>query len=72
MRRWSCLNYPTNTIIGSQLQFPAVSVPVGKAKDDEEPEGPELPVGLEILGLPYGEERLLAVTAGVEAAHRGR
>jgi len=39
------------------------------AKDaDEEGTGPELPVGLEILGLPLGEERLLSVAAGVEAA----
>lgn len=65
--RWTCLNFPTNTIIASQLLFPAVSVPVGKTKDDAEVDGPELPVGLEILGLPLQEERLLAVAAGIEA-----
>ena len=67
--RWSCLSYPTNTVIGSQLLFPAVSVPVGMSKDMEDgPDGPDLPVGLEILGLPLGEEKLLAVAAAVEAA----
>jgi len=66
--RWTCLNFPTNTVIASQLLFPAVSVPIGRSKDvDEDPDGPELPVGLEILGLSLDEERLLAVAAGVEA-----
>ena len=38
-------------------------------KDMEgDPDGPELPVGLEILGLPLREESLLAVAAGIEAA----
>ncbi|KAK5137534.1 hypothetical protein LTR08_008514 [Meristemomyces frigidus] len=65
--RWTCLNYPTNTVIASQLLFPAMSVPIGKTKDlEEDPDGPELPVGLEILGLPLGEERVLAIAAGVE------
>ncbi|KAK4570302.1 hypothetical protein LTR86_002382 [Recurvomyces mirabilis] len=69
--RWTCLNFPTNTVIASQLLFPAVSVPVGKSRDvDEDPEGPELPVGLEILGLPLGEEKMLAVAAGIEAVCR--
>ena len=71
--RWTCLDFPTNTIIGSQLLFPAISVPAGTTKDlEEDPEEPELPVGLEILGLPLREESLMAVAAGVEAAFRGR
>lgn len=65
--RWTCLNFPTNTVIASQLLFPAASVPVGKTKDDDDKDGPELPVGLEILGLPLQEERVMAVAAGVEA-----
>lgn len=71
--RWTCLDFPTNTIIGSQLLFPAVSVPAGKTKDLEgDLEGPELPVGLEILGLPLREESLMAIAAGAEAAFRAR
>jgi Asp-tRNA(Asn)/Glu-tRNA(Gln) amidotransferase A subunit family amidase len=62
------LNYPTNTIIGSQLLFPAASVPVGMTKDAEHPQDPKLPVGLEILGLALQELKLLAVAAGVEEA----
>ncbi|KAK3684580.1 hypothetical protein LTR37_020143 [Vermiconidia calcicola] len=68
--RHTCLGYRTNTVIGSQLLFPAASVPVGMAKDHEHPDDPELPVGLEILGLPLREESLMAVAAGVEAACR--
>ena len=69
MLRWTCLEFPTNTIIGSQLLFPAISVPAGKTRDLEaDSEGPELPVGLEILGLPLREENMMAVAAGVEAA----
>lgn len=66
--RWTCLDFPTNTIIGSQLLFPAVSVPAGKTRDlEEDPNGPELPVGLEILSLPLREESLMSVAAGIEA-----
>jgi amidase len=69
--RWTCLDFPTNTIIGSQLLFPAVSVPAGMTRDlEEDPDGPELPVGLEILGLPLREESLMAVAAAVEAAFK--
>ena len=44
-------------------------MPVGMSKDlAEDPDGPELPVGLEVLGLPLREESLLAAAAGIEAA----
>ncbi|KPM44416.1 hypothetical protein AK830_g2106 [Neonectria ditissima] len=69
-RRWTCLDYPTNTVIASQLLFPAISVPIGFVVDSEDEDGPRLPVGLELLGLPYGEEKLMAVAAGVEAVQR--
>lgn len=68
--RWTCSDYPTNTVIGSQLQWTAVSVPIGKAKDDEYPDDPALPVGLEILGVPLSEEKILNLAAGVEALQR--
>lgn len=63
--RWTCLTYPTNTVIASQLHFPAVTVPVGFTDE-------ELPVGLEIIGAPYDEQRLLYLAAGVEAATHAR
>lgn len=58
--------FPTNTGIGSQSRFPAISVPVGFTEGG-------LPVGLEILGVPYSEQKLLELAYGVESllkAHR--
>ena len=63
--KWTCLTYPTNTVIASQLHFPAISVPVGFTDN-------ELPVGLEIMVAPYGEQGLLHVAAAVEKATGAR
>ncbi|CZT15964.1 uncharacterized protein RCC_01804 [Ramularia collo-cygni] len=63
---WHSGAFPTNTAIGSYLLFASVSVPIGRAKDDGYPEDPELPVGLEILGVPLSEERILNIAAGIE------
>ncbi len=57
--------FPTNTILASALRFPAISVPGGFTGDS-------LPVGLELLGLPFGEGPLLRVAGQVEAIVRGR
>ena len=59
--RWTCLTYPTNTVIASQLHFPAVSVPAGFTADG-------LPVGLEIMSPLRGSRHsdLLQVARGVE------
>lgn len=59
--RWTCLTYPTNTVIASQLHLPAVTVPAGFT-----PGG--LPVGIELMALPYAEKSLLRTAAAVEAA----
>lgn len=59
--RWTCLTYPTNTVIASQLHFPAATVPAGFTED-------HLPVGLEIMTSSFEETDLLAVARGVEAA----
>lgn len=58
-------HFPTNTGIGSQLKFPAISVPVGFTEDG-------LPVGLEILGMPFSEQKLLELAFGVEALVNAR
>lgn len=70
--RYSGLEYGTNTVIGSQLHWTALSVPMGKAKDDEYPDDQELSVGLEILGTPLSEETILSIAAGIEAMKRAK
>ncbi|TQJ31492.1 amidase [Microbacterium sp. SLBN-146] len=59
--RWTCLTYPTNTVIASQLLFPAITVPAGFTAHG-------LPVGLEMMSAPYSERALLGVAAAIEGA----
>ena len=48
------------------------SIPIGKTRDVlEDQAAPELPVGIEVLGLPLRETHMLSVGAGVEAAQKG-
>jgi amidase len=63
--RWTCLTYPTNTVIASQLLFPAITVPAGFTTQG-------LPVGLELMAPPFAERTLLRLAAGVEASVAGR
>ena len=63
--RWTTLSFPTNTLIAAQSWMPAISVPAGFTADG-------LPVGMEIVGLPYGEARLLALAYAFEQATRHR
>jgi Asp-tRNA(Asn)/Glu-tRNA(Gln) amidotransferase A subunit family amidase len=63
--RWTCLTYPTNTVIASQLLFPAITIPAGQTADG-------LPVGLELMAVPYGERALVALAAAAEATLQGR
>jgi amidase len=62
---WNTLNFPTNTVIGSQSWLPSISVPAGLT-------GAGLPVGLEVLARPYDEPTMFAVAHGFEqvAGHR--
>ncbi|MEF2977310.1 amidase [Subtercola sp. YIM 133946] len=59
--RWTCLTYPTNTVIASQLLMPAITVPAGFT-----PNG--LPVGIEFMTVPYSEAALLKIARGAEVA----
>ena len=63
--QWRTLEFPTNTLIGAQTWMPAISVPAGFT-----PEG--VPVGMEILGLPYREGDLLALAYSFEQATQHR
>jgi amidase len=55
----------TNTYIASQSSCPAVSMPAGFTDEG-------VPVGIELLGKPYGERTLLSIAAGYEAHTRAR
>lgn len=57
---------PTNTVIASAARLPAISVPVGLTEETS------LPVGLEFMGMPYQEQKLLEIAYGVEQLIQGR
>jgi len=57
--RYTAANFPTNTVIGAQTQCPAVSVPGGLTEDG-------VPVGVELLGKPYDEPRLVEMAYAYE------
>jgi Asp-tRNA(Asn)/Glu-tRNA(Gln) amidotransferase A subunit family amidase len=59
--KYQCLTFPTNTVIGSQAGLPALTIPVGFTADD-------LPVGLELLGAPLAESKLLQFASSWEKA----
>ena len=57
--KWPTLTFPTNTYIGAQTWLPALSIPAGFADGN-------IPVGLEILGISYSEDKLLSVAYAFE------
>lgn len=59
--KYTTANFPTNTPIGAQSQCPAVSVPGGLTDDG-------CPVGIELLGKPHREERLVEMAYAYEQA----
>ena len=50
--KWTTFTYPTNTLIASQSWLPALTVPAGFIGN--------LPLGLEFMGIPYGERGLIS------------
>jgi len=60
-----CLEFPTNTLIASQTWMPSICVPAGFSDKG-------IPVGLEIVVLPYHETDLFRFGAGFEATTRAR
>ena len=57
--KWTCLNFPTNTVIASQTKLPAISIPAGFSVDG-------LPVGFELIGKPFSEAELLQLAYAYE------
>lgn len=56
---YTVLTFPTNTLIASQSSLPAISMPAGFTKD-------EIPVGIEMIGKPYDEAKLLSLAYSYE------
>jgi amidase len=63
--KYTALTFPTNTVLGSQTGFPALTIPVGFTPDG-------LPVGMELLGKPFAEAEMLQFASAWEktASHR--
>jgi len=73
--RWTVEAFPTNTMIASQAGLPAISVPAGATPAGATPAGAMsagLPVGLELLGPPFGESTLLRIAYAFEQVARAR
>ncbi|MGI5223207.1 amidase family protein [Nocardia sp. CA-290969] len=64
-KRWTALDFPTNTVIASQTSLPAMSIPAGFTETG-------LPVGLEVLGRPLSELALLRFARAWELAANPR
>ena len=56
--KWTTFTYPTNTLVAAQSWLPAISVPAGFASG--------LPVGIEMMGLPYNEADLISLAYAFE------
>jgi Asp-tRNA(Asn)/Glu-tRNA(Gln) amidotransferase A subunit family amidase len=63
--RFTCLTFPTNTVIASQAALPALSAPAGFTPDG-------LPVGLEIIGRPLDEKTVLGFAKFFEELMQAR
>ncbi len=63
--RWPTLEFPTSTLVGAQTWMPAMTVPAGFTDDG-------LPVGLELLALPYDEATLFRLGYAFEQATQHR
>jgi amidase len=63
--KYSALTFPTNTVIGSQTGLPALTIPVGFTEDG-------LPVGLELLGTPLAEAKMLQFAQAWEKSTQPR
>jgi amidase len=51
--RWGLMDFPINTLLARNGWMPAITVPAGLT------DGDRLPVGMEMVGLPYHEQKLL-------------
>jgi len=61
----ACLTFPTNTLIASQTWMPSICLPAGFSEEG-------LPVGVEIVVLPYHEPDLFRLGSAFEAVVKAR
>ena len=52
--------------MAAQLAWPAITIPIGLAQDDGDKLGSFLPVGLELLSLPFQEGKMITLGAAIE------
>jgi Asp-tRNA(Asn)/Glu-tRNA(Gln) amidotransferase A subunit family amidase len=62
---YTSMEFPTNTVIASQSSCPAVSVPAGTTDSG-------VPVGLELMGVPYDDHALVSLAYAYEQAAEPR
>jgi amidase len=60
-----CLTFPTDTLIASQTWMPSICVPAGFSDEG-------VPVGIEIVVLPYHEADLFRLGAAFEMTTKHR
>ncbi len=60
-----CLEFPTNTLIASQTWMPSICLPAGFSEEG-------LPVGMELVVLPFHEPELFRLGYGFEQATKFR
>jgi amidase len=63
--RWTVLGFPTNTLIAAQTWMPSICLPAGFTPDD-------IPVGLELVVLPYHEPDLFRLGYAFEQVTKHR
>ncbi|MFE9612670.1 amidase [Streptomyces sp. NPDC006012] len=63
--KYRALTFPTNTVIGSQAGFPALTLPAGFTDSG-------LPVGMELLGTPLTERKMLQFAQAWEKSTQPR
>ena len=60
-----CLEFPTNTLIASHTWMPSICLPAGFSEEG-------LPVGMELVVLPFHEPELFRLGYGFEQATKFR
>ena len=63
--KWKGMGFPVNSLISSHSGCPAIALPAGFTDDG-------LPVGVELIGRPFGEQTLLNIAYSFERVARNR